>query len=181
MQSKWHVKRHIRIQGSTHQSMFNKDDLNKLYQYALSLTRHEEIAYDILQSALEKYLIKLPRVVDKPLAYMKTIIRNLFFDLERRNKVIPMISANSEEAELIETLDDSSIEDVLMNQQEVALLTENLTLEENELLYLWAVEEHTTEEIAKFYQQPKGTILSKLHRLKKRIRNHAHVINVAAR
>lgn len=81
--------------------MFNKDDLNKLYQYALSLTRHEDIAYDVLQSALEKYLIKLPQTVEKPLAYMKTIIRNQFFDLERHNKVVPMISADDVEPALI--------------------------------------------------------------------------------
>ena len=166
--------------------MFNKDDLNKLYQYALSLTRQEDIAYDILQSALEKYLKKSPQPVDKPLAYMKIIIRNLFFDLERHNKVVPMISADSDEVPHIEAFNDSlvdenSMEDVLINQQEVRRLTENLSSEENELLYLWAVEEHTTEEIAKIYQQPKGTILSKLHRLKKRIRNHAQVINVAVR
>lgn len=161
--------------------MFNKDDLNKLYQYALSLTRQEDIAYDLLQSALEKYLKKSPQSVDKPSAYMKTIIRNLFFDLERHNKVIPMISTESDEVSHIEAFDDSSMDDVLIYQQDVQRLTENLSSEENELLYLWAVEEHTTEEIAKIYKQPKGTILSKLHRLKKRIRNHAQVISVAAR
>lgn len=161
--------------------MFNKDDLNKLYQYALSLSRQEDIAYDLLQSALEKYLKKSPESVDKPLAYMKTIIRNLFFDLERHNKVIPMISIESDEVSHIEAFDDSSMDDVLICQQDVQRLTENLSSEENELLYLWAVEEHTTEEIAKIYKQPKGTILSKLHRLKKRLRNHAQVINAAVR
>jgi len=161
--------------------MFNKDDLNKLYQYALSLTRQEDIAYDILQSALEKYLKKSPQLVDKPLAYIKTIIRNLFFDHERHNKVIPMVSIESIEISHIEDFDDSSMDDILINQQDVQRLTENLSTEENELLYLWAVEEHTTEEIASIYKQPKGTILSKLHRLKKRIRNHAQVISVATR
>ena len=161
--------------------MFNKDELNKLFQYALSLTRQEDIAYDVVQSALEKYLRKSPISVDKPLAYMKTIIRNLFFDMERHNKVIPMISADSDEVSHIEAFDDSSMDDILINQQDVQRLTEKLSSEENELLYLWAVEEYTTEEIAKIFKQPKGTILSKLHRLKKRLRNHAQVINVVAR
>jgi len=161
--------------------MFNKDDLNKLYQYALSLTGQEDIAYDILQSALEKYLKKSPQSVEKPLAYMKIITRNLFFDLERHNKIIPMVSIESDEIAHIDEFDDSSMDDILINQQDVQRLTEKLSTEENELLYLWAVEEHTTDEIAKIYKQPKGTILSKLHRLKKRIRNHAQVINMAAR
>lgn len=161
--------------------MFNKDDLNKLYQYALSLTRQEDIAYDILQSALERYLKRSPQSVDKPLAYMETIIRNLFFDLERHNKVVPMVSTDSDEVSHIEAFDEISMEDILINQQEVQRLTENLSSEENELLYLWAVEEHTIEEIAKIYKQPKGTISSKLYRLKKRIRDHAQVISLAVR
>lgn len=71
------------------------------------------------------------------------------------------------------------MENVLMNQQEVQQLTELLSTEENELLYLWAVEEYSTGEIAHIYQQPRGTILSKLHRLKNRIRNHADIIIAA--
>jgi len=161
--------------------MFNKDDLNQLYRYALSLAKKEDIAYDLLQGAVENYLKKSPRSVDKPLAYTKIIIRNLFFDLERRNKVIPMISIDSDEVSYIEAFDDSSMDDILINQQDVQRLTEKLSAEDNELLYLWAVEEYTTEDIAKIYKQPKGTILSKLHRLKKRINNHAQIINATAR
>lgn len=71
------------------------------------------------------------------------------------------------------------MENVLMNQQEVQQLTELLSTEENELLYLWAVEEYSTGEIAHIYQQPRGTILSKLHRLKNRIRNYADIIIAA--
>jgi len=153
--------------------MFNKEELNKLYHYALSLTAQEDIAYDLLQGALERYLKKAPQSIDKPLAYIKTIIRNLFFDLERHKKVVPMISIESDEVAHIEPFEDSSMDDLLVNQQMVQQLTALLSSEENELLYLWAVEEYTAAEIAKIFQQPRGTVLSKLHRLKTRIRNHA--------
>ena len=159
--------------------MFNKDELNNLYRYALSLAAHEDIAYDLLQGALERYLKQSSQPIDKPLAYLKTIIRNLFFDLERHKKVVPMISIESDEISLTEPIDDTSMDDLLVNQQEIQRLTETLSIEENELLYLWAVEEHSTSEIAEIYQQPRGTILSKLHRLKNRIRNHAQVISMA--
>lgn len=159
--------------------MFNKDELNKLYHYALSLSAHEDIAYDLLQSALERYLKQSSKSIDKPLAYLKTIIRNLFFDLERHNKVIPMISIESDEISLAEPVDDSSMDDLLVNQQEIQHLTEMLSAEENELLYLWAVEEYSTSEIAEIYRQPRGTILSKLHRLKKRIRDHVQITSMA--
>lgn len=77
------------------QFMFNKDELNKLYQYALSLTRQEDTAYDLVQSALEKSLRKIPQPIDKPQAYLKVIIRNLFFDIERHKKVVLMVSTDS--------------------------------------------------------------------------------------
>ncbi len=150
--------------------MLNKDELNQLYRYALSLSAHEESAYDLVQSAVERYLKKMPEAIDKPLAYLKTIIRNLYFDQERHKKVVPMISIESDECAHIEPIDNDSMEDLLINQQEVQVLLSDLSSEENELLYLWAVEEHTVDEIARIYEKPRGTMLSKLHRLKKRIR-----------
>ena len=166
--------------------MFNKDELNQLYHYALSLTSQEDVAYDLVQGALERYLKKASTTstvtIDKPLAYLKIIIRNLYFDLERHNKVVPMISTESDDVAHIEPVDSSmenAMENLLMNQQEVQQLTDLLSTEENELLYLWAVEEYSTGEIATIYQQPRGTILSKLHRLKNRIRNHAEIVIAA--
>ncbi|VAW64636.1 hypothetical protein MNBD_GAMMA09-981 [hydrothermal vent metagenome] len=152
--------------------MFNKEELNQLYRYALSLATQEDTACDLVQEALLRYLKKYPpnHAIDKPLAYLKTIIRNLYFDLQRHNKVVPMVSANSEDILAIEPIDSFSIEEMMVNQQEVQRLLNGLSDEENELLYLWAVEEHTAEEIARIYEKPRGTILSSMHRLKKRIR-----------
>jgi len=151
--------------------MFNKNELNQLYRYALSLCRQEETAYDLVQAAIERYLYKTSTAVDKPLAYLKTIIRNLYFDLQRHEKVLPMVSMESETVSHIEPLsDDLSMESALINQQQVLHLITCLSAEESELLYLWAVEEYTVEEIAVLHEKPRGTVLSKLHRLKKRIR-----------
>jgi len=160
-------------------TMFEKKELNQLYRYALSLCQKEDVAYDLLQTALERYLSKSARPVDKPLAYLKTIIRNLYFDIERHNKVVPMISIESDEFAHIDQADDMSMDDILINQQEVQELIALLNSEENELLYLWAVEEYTVDEIARMYQKPRGTVLSKLHRLKKRIRQHIEVACMA--
>jgi len=160
--------------------MLNKDELNQLYRYALSLSSHEEVAYDLVQAAVERYLKKHSgsgKLIEKPLAYLKTIIRNLYFDLERHRKVVPMISMESEDVSYIEPLDDA-MEDMLINQQEVQQLLGGLNAEENELLYLWAVEEHTLDEIAQIYKKPRGTLLSKLHRLKKRIREQLQSTSV---
>ncbi len=160
--------------------MFTKDELNQLFRYALSLAKQDDMAYDLVQSAVERYLDKSVSSsveIEKPLAYLKITIRHLYFDIERHNKVIPMLSIENDDISHIEPVDDTALTDVLINQQEVQLLLKNLSSEENELLFLWAVEEHTVEEIAIFYQKPKGTMLSKLHRLKKRIREK-HKLNI---
>jgi len=150
--------------------MFNKAELNQLYRYALSLSTHDDGAYDLVHTAIERYLKKISEPVENPLAYLKTIIRNVYFDIERRKKIIPIISINVDEIPNIESVNDDSMDDILINQQQVQQLLAHLNTEENELLYLWAVEEHTVSEIAAIYEKPRGTMLSKLHRLKNRIR-----------
>lgn len=161
--------------------MFNKDELNQLYRYALSLSADEQMAYDLVQSGIERYLKKISNSavtindpVEKTPALLKTIIRNCYFDLLRHQKVVPMVSIDVEDESSLETyiglVDNDEMADLLINQQEVQQLISDLSVQENELLYLWAVEEHTVEEISRIYAKPKGTILSKLHRLKKRIR-----------
>jgi len=167
--------------------MFNKEELNQLYRYALSLSAHEQTAYDLVQSGVERYLKKIsamPEPLDKPLAYIKSIIRNCYFDLERHRKVVSMVSIDADDDsgvdDYIGLVDSDPMEDVLINQQEVQQLLGSLNTQENELLYLWAVEEHTVEEISQIYAKPRGTMLSKLHRLKKRIREQLPVTGVNA-
>ena len=157
--------------------MFNKDQLNQLYRYALSLSAHEQTAYDLVQSGVERYLKKvstLSEPLENPNAYLKSIIRNIYFDLVRHRKIVPMVSIESEDAAnsdaVIGLVNNDEMQDLLINRQEVEQLLSSLSSQESELLYLWAVEEHTVEEISRIYAKPRGTMLSKLHRLKKRIR-----------
>lgn len=150
----------------------NKSDLDKLYRYAIALTRDEDSAYDLLQGGIERGLKKGIASMDEPLAYIKVIIRNMFFDEQRRNKVVPLVSLEQSNETFDEEFEDISLEDLYIQQQDVEQVINDLSPAESELLYLWAVEEHTAEEIAGLLEQPRGTVLSKLHRLKKRIRNN---------
>ena len=47
------------------------------------------------------------------------------------------------------------------------------------MLYLWAVEEYTVDEIALLTETPRGTLLSRLHRLKKRVAGRTDVARPA--
>ncbi len=165
--------------------MFNKDELNQLYRYALSLSADEQTAYDLVQSGVERYLKKISGTstpIEKPQALLKTIIRNCYFDWVRHRKVVPMVSIETEDGSSLDAyialVDSDDMENLLISQQEVQQVIGGLSAQENELLYLWAVEEHTVEEISQIYQRPKGTVLSKLHRLKKRIRAECSSPNI---
>ena len=151
--------------------MLDKTLLNKLYRYAMSLTHQEDQAYDVLQSCVEKFLKADQSTIQSGEAYLMRMIRNEFIDQTRKqcfySDVGPEIveRLNNESA-----LEESSLEDVFVRQSEVELLLGTMSADERELLFLWAVEEYTLAEISQIKQVPRGTLLSKLHRLKKRIK-----------
>ncbi|MGB1311229.1 MAG: RNA polymerase sigma factor [Leucothrix sp.] len=150
--------------------MLDKAQLNELYRFAISLTNNDDQAYDLLQACIEKYLRADRSDIEIPIAYLKRMIRNEFIDQTRRRRF-----HHDVDAEVVDKIFDESalkamtLEDVFVQQAEVAALLGTMQPEERELLYLWAVEEYTIDEIAKIKQVPRGTLLSKLHRLKKRV------------
>ncbi|PWQ97537.1 RNA polymerase sigma factor [Leucothrix arctica] len=150
--------------------MLDKKQLNQLYRFAISLTHQDDQAYDLLQSCVEKYLKQKHREIANPMAYMKQTIRNEFIDQTRKQRFQFELRP-----EVIESIDyeqsqqETSLEDLHIQQEEVESLLCTLLPDERELLYLWAVVEYTIDEIAILKQVPRGTLSSKLHRLKKRI------------
>ena len=159
--------------------MLVKELLNQLYRYAISLTNNEDQAYDLLQSCVEKYLRANQPDIKTPVAYMKRMIRNEFIDHTRRKRFHYDVDAESLERINDENaVEQASLEDVFVLQSEVSSLLGTMNPDERELLYLWAVEEYTLEEISQMKQVPRGTLLSKLHRLKKRIQSQQKSKNV---
>lgn len=165
--------------------MLDRDLLNQLYRYAISLTNSEDQAYDLLQSCIEKYLRLDTSNIEIPVAYLKRMIRNEFIDETRKRRFYADV--DSEAIDRIQdqhSLDELSLEDVFVQQSEVTALLGTMKAEERELLYLWAVEEYTIEEISQIQQVPRGTLLSKLHRLKKRVQlqqSSENVLNLSVK
>ena len=149
--------------------------LNRLYRYAISLTGDGDEAYDLLQQAMERYLkrpqmpIAKEKPIDNPSAYLMRIIRNLFFDQVRHQRLHLIVTEQLKQEQPSAT-ECPSLTDILIDQQDIEQLMDGLNSMERELLYLWAVEEYTAQEIADMHECPRGTILSQLHRLKKKLR-----------
>ncbi len=152
----------------------DQEQLNKLYRYGLSLSNNEDEAYDLLQSCLEKYLQQQGNnPIKAPLAYIRTMMRNQYIDLLRhRNKYIHA-EWDSVADEMVSLVDSNSLDDIMIRESELAFYWGKLTDAEREIVYLWAVEELTAAEMATIMSIPRGTVLSRIHRLKKKLRTIA--------
>lgn len=146
--------------------MFDKDELQKLYRYSYSLTCDEHNAYDLLQGALEKY-IKSNVEANQPIFYMKKIIYNLFVDECRRQKIVQF--EELEETSLPTDFDVQTLEELQVDQDMTEKILQSLEPDEREIMYCWAIEGFSTSEIAVKLEKPKGTILSKIYRMRKKL------------
>lgn len=144
--------------------MTERELLTHGYRYALSLTHHEQDAEDLVQTAFFRLYRNRGRVEHK--ALLITTIRNLYLDQCRKHN-----------HKVVITLDDPEDLNQLAPHTQ-ALPGTNLDLdellarlrpEEREALYLNAVDGCSASEIAELTGQPRNTVLSLIHRAKKKL------------
>ena len=147
--------------------MLDRDLLNRLYRYSYVLTGDESAAYDLLQDAVERFLRCPPAAVDSQEAYLRRILRNRFIDLRRRAQRLAEepLEAATEGA----IADLRSLESVVIAEKDLEDLWPRLSPLEREILYLWALEDCSAGEIALRVGRPRSTVLSQIHRLRKRM------------
>lgn len=147
--------------------MFDKEYLNSLYKYCFALTADEHKAYDLLQMSIEKFLKIDSDAIENKRAYMRKTIRNQFIDIMRKQ-------AKFDEEEFDDTvtyvdMDISSLENLIADRFDVEAIWQKLTPSEREIMYFWAVEGYTTSELSEMIGISRGTLLSKIYRLRKRL------------
>ena len=146
--------------------IFDEDTLRKLYRYSYALVFDDQGAFDLLQNSLERYL-RLKKVPDHPVSYMKRIIHNQFIDEYRRKHVFPTELLEEDNVPL--DIDVCTLEDVIISSDMVEQMFNFLGPEEREILYLWAVEGLSASEISDLLQIPRGTILSRIYRMRHKL------------
>lgn len=147
--------------------MFDKEYLNSLYKYCFALMADEHKAYDLLQMSIEKFLKIDSDAIENKRAYMRKTIRNQFIDIMRKQ-------AKFDEEEFDDTvtyvdMDISSLENLIADRFDVEAIWQKLTPSEREIMYFWAVEGYTTSELSEMIGISRGTLLSKIYRLRKRL------------
>lgn len=151
--------------------MLDRPTLQRLYRYGFSLTRNEDAAYDLLQDALEISLRKAPVNDNATISYVQRIMRNRFIDQYRREQRHPTVSYEDNNNQPV-SIDPQVLEDIVIAEYEVESIMALLEPLERELLFFWAVEGYTAQEIADRTDSPRGTVLSRIHRLRQKILRH---------
>ena len=147
---------------------FDKDELQRLYQYGLSLSRDVDFSYDLVQSTVERCL-RHGTQPDNQLAYARTVLRNIFLDHYRHQSKV--IEEPYEDEVVSLHLEMQSLEQVMIARDELDKVWDLLKPFEAEILFLWAVEGYSIQEVADQIGIPKGTALARVHRLRIRLKD----------
>ena len=148
--------------------MFDHADLNRLYRYCRALCDQESDAYDLLQSAMERCVKRPPKESASQIGYAMRVIRNLFIDQLRssaRASFEPFDDGNAGHG-----FDLASLETTMLGRSELEAVWSEMTAIEREILYLWAVEGYSTDEVARHLDKPRNSVLSIIHRMRKRLK-----------
>jgi RNA polymerase sigma-70 factor (ECF subfamily) len=149
--------------------MISDTDLRRLHRYCTALCGDRDAAFDLLHASLEKIVrARGVGLGDVGLAYYYTAIRSCFIDERRRvgarPELEPLLAEDEVESDGGQTLEDLTIERDLLQK-----LLAALTPWERELVFLHLVEERTADEIASATGRPRGTILSMMHRTRRKL------------
>lgn len=136
------------------------------FRYALALTHEPTQAEDLLQDA---WVSVLRAGGSRSRAYLFSAIRSRFLDQRRRAQLVVIESLDERETEgeqRAETGDDQIFADVQLLEKALRLLRPV----EREALLLFEVEGYTAQEIATHTGQARGTVLSLIHRSRKKLK-----------
>ncbi len=140
------------------------ETLNACYRYALALSGNQQDAEDLVQEGWLKLSGRFGYKPDRPLLFRT--VRNLFIDQTRRQRRVEdyrsRYADNNPESEPCQgsaTAEFRNMEQPLQNLRNI----------ERETLFLSVVEGYTASEIAKLTGMTRGSVLSMLHRTRKKL------------
>jgi RNA polymerase sigma-70 factor (ECF subfamily) len=154
---------------------------DQLYNFANWLTRNREEAEDLVQETYAKALTGFPsfRLGTNFRAWMYRILRNTFLTSRTGLKAKMTLSLDSEEKEPAELpVEGNTPETLLMERSNLELLQraiDELPVDFREILLLCDLEEMSYQEIAETLSIPVGTVMSRLSRARKALRNSLQI------
>ena len=144
------------------------------YRFALSLTHHVPRAEDLVQDA---WLSLLRSNGPWTRAFLFTVIRNRFIDLCRRERCVTFESL-SDPAEAVADDGETCWQDdtpLAISNESLEEALEALRAEERAVIYLGLVEGYTARQIGELLDWPRGTVLSLMHRGRRKLRERVRI------
>ena len=145
------------------------NELQQAYGYAKSLSNDHHQAKDMVHNAYLKMIEKNDVTISNTQAYLFRCIRNNFIDKTRFDHRWSLIMDEDDDSAMDSCI--NHLESITINQDLLKKLWATLKPLERELLYLWAIEEYTIDEISDLTNTARGTLLSRVHRIRKKISN----------
>lgn len=149
---------------------------DRLYNFAHWLTRNREEAEDLVQETYAKALKGFSsfRLGTDFRAWMFRILRNTFLTSRTGLRATMTLSLDSEEENPALAAQDHTPETIMIersNRQQVQSAIDELPVHFREILLLCEVEEMSYQEIAETLSIPMGTVMSRLSRARKTLRD----------
>ena len=157
----------FRLDASTSPIFTDAERLQSGYRYALALTHQPADAEDLVQEAWLNLSRRYGKVESNALLF--TAVRNLFVDQCRRKKIVHFESLDQPEPPVL----PAAIEEQPGLKGDLETLLAVLRPVERETIFLHYYEGRTAEEIGQLTGQPRGTVLSLLHRAIAKLREAA--------
>jgi len=152
---------------------FDQQQLNRLYQYAMTLSHQSADAYDLLQASLESYL-KIDQSknrIERPESYLRKLIRNRFIDQYRYDQRWDLSSFGEDvEFPAAIALSYKPLEELHIQRDQLERIWQKISPLDRDILYHWAVLGFSTQETSDLLDIPKGTLLSRVHRLRQKFK-----------
>lgn len=146
------------------------DVLPALNRFALSLTRNEDQAYDLVQDSVERAIRKADyyEAGTNFRSWMFTLCKRLFLNQIRRQKTagVPVELDDAPQSKLA----SGSTQEQTVECQEMLQCFENLPMRDKVVLSLIVVEGMKYEEAAEVLDVPVGTVRSRLSRARARLK-----------
>ena len=127
---------------------------------AFRFTSDRELALDVLQESVLYLLKKFPTFTlrAKFTTFLYPVIRNLALNARKKNQRYELVDDKLEElTEPVEPDVEENLEDQLR------MVMGNLPVQQQEVLLLRFVDDHSLNEIAEILEIPPGTVKSRLH------------------
>ena len=153
--------------------------LRKMYRMAYRWTQNREDAEDLVQETLSKLVRHLEEMerVDKLAPWLIKVLYRDFVDAYRKSRRSPLDGEDTWRGDLslLDTLisdhrgDDDAFKRLIL-QRDLVKALETLPAEQRDVVILHDVEGYTAEEVGEILEISPGTVKSRLHRSRARLK-----------